>query len=86
MLVGIFPMSSLSDRWRHWSNRHVEGVAELHALGWIDAHRPRMVVVQAEGCAPIVKAFEEGATEPRCGRMPTPQRLAYACERPSPTF
>jgi threonine synthase len=37
--------------------------AELHALGWIDAHRPRMVVVQAEGCAPIVKAFEEGATE-----------------------
>jgi threonine synthase len=37
--------------------------AELQALGWIDAHRPRMVVVQAEGCAPIVKAFEEGATE-----------------------
>jgi threonine synthase len=37
--------------------------AELHALGWIDAHRPRMVVVQAEGCAPIVKAFEAGDTE-----------------------
>jgi threonine synthase len=37
--------------------------AELHALGWIDNHRPRMVVVQAEGCAPIVKAFEAGATE-----------------------
>src|SRR5919109_1867230 len=37
--------------------------AELHALGWIDDHRPRMVVVQAEGCAPIVKAFEAGATE-----------------------
>jgi threonine synthase len=37
--------------------------AELRALGWIDDHRPRMVVVQAEGCAPIVKAFEEGATE-----------------------
>lgn len=37
--------------------------AELGALGWIDNHRPRMVVVQAEGCAPIVKAFAEGATE-----------------------
>jgi threonine synthase len=37
--------------------------AELHALGWIDDHRPRMVVVQAEGCAPIVKAFAEGASE-----------------------
>jgi threonine synthase len=37
--------------------------AELRALGWIDDHRPRMVVVQAEGCAPLVKAFEEGATE-----------------------
>jgi threonine synthase len=37
--------------------------AELRALGWIDEHRPRMVVVQAAGCAPIVKAFAEGATE-----------------------
>src|SRR5215475_5644652 len=37
--------------------------AELHGLGWIDDHRPRMVVVQAEGCAPIVKAFAEGASE-----------------------
>jgi threonine synthase len=37
--------------------------AELGALGWISDHRPRMVVVQAEGCAPIVKAFAEGATE-----------------------
>jgi threonine synthase len=37
--------------------------AELRALGWIDDQRPRMVVVQAEGCAPIVKAVEEGTTE-----------------------
>jgi threonine synthase len=35
--------------------------AEMEALGWIDDHRPRMVCVQAEGCAPIVKAFHEGA-------------------------
>jgi threonine synthase len=33
---------------------------ELEALGWIGAKRPKMVVVQAEGCAPIVRAFERG--------------------------
>jgi threonine synthase len=35
--------------------------AELEELGWIDARRPRMVSVQAEGCAPMVRAFEAGA-------------------------
>ena len=35
---------------------------ELEALGWLkDTKRPRMVTVQAEGCAPVVKAFETGA-------------------------
>ncbi len=34
--------------------------AELKTLGWYDGPLPRMVAVQAEGCAPIVKAFEEG--------------------------
>ncbi len=34
--------------------------AELEALGWIGAKRPRMYAVQAAGCAPIVKAFEDG--------------------------
>jgi threonine synthase len=33
---------------------------ELEAIGWIGSQRPRMVAVQASGCAPIVKAFEEG--------------------------
>ncbi len=33
---------------------------ELETLGWIDSQRPRMVTVQSEGCAPIVKAFAEG--------------------------
>ena len=33
---------------------------EMEALGWIGSTRPRMVVVQAEGCAPIVRAFECG--------------------------
>ncbi|MBI2088118.1 MAG: threonine synthase, partial [Deltaproteobacteria bacterium] len=33
---------------------------ELEQIGWIGARRPRMVSVQASGCAPIVRAFEEG--------------------------
>ncbi len=33
---------------------------EMQQLGWIGPERPRMVVVQAEGCAPIVKAFRDG--------------------------
>lgn len=33
---------------------------EMEKMGWIDSQRPRMVTVQAAGCAPIVKAFEEG--------------------------
>lgn len=33
---------------------------EMEALGWIGKKRPRMVSVQASGCAPIVRAFEEG--------------------------
>jgi len=34
--------------------------AELEAIGWIGPKRPRMVVVQASGCAPMVKAWKEG--------------------------
>ncbi len=34
---------------------------ELEALGLIGAARPRMYAVQADGCAPIVRAFEHGA-------------------------
>ena len=33
---------------------------ELEQLGWIGPERPRMYAVQASGCAPIVKAFEDG--------------------------
>jgi len=32
---------------------------EMEKLGWIDGKRPRMVSVQSEGCAPIIKAFKE---------------------------
>ena len=33
---------------------------ELERMGWIGAQRPRMYAVQASGCAPIVRAWEEG--------------------------
>ncbi len=36
---------------------------EMEEMGWIDSRRPRMVSVQAEGCAPIVDAFEKGLEE-----------------------
>jgi len=35
--------------------------AELEAIGFVGSKRPRMVAVQAAGCAPIVRAFEEGS-------------------------
>lgn len=35
--------------------------AEMERLGWIGAERPRMISVQAEGCAPVVRAWEQGA-------------------------
>ena len=34
---------------------------ELEALGWIGGKRPKMISVQAEGCAPIVQAFQQGS-------------------------
>jgi threonine synthase len=33
---------------------------ELEAIGWIGSKRPKMIAVQAAGCAPIVKAWEDG--------------------------
>jgi threonine synthase len=38
---------------------------EMEEMGWIGAARPRLVSVQAAGCAPIVRAFAEGAGEAR---------------------
>ena len=34
---------------------------ELEALGWVTGPRPRLVTVQAEGCAPMTRAFHAGA-------------------------
>lgn len=46
--------------------------AELREIGWLDASaRTRFVAAQASGCAPIVRAFEDGATESRSWPDPT---------------
>lgn len=39
--------------------------AELEEMGWIGSKRPRMIAVQASGCAPIVRAWEAGEIESR---------------------
>ncbi|HEX3589206.1 MAG TPA: pyridoxal-phosphate dependent enzyme [Pseudonocardiaceae bacterium] len=38
-----------------------KALGEMLELGWIGDKMPRLVAVQAEGCAPIVRAFESGA-------------------------
>ncbi len=56
---------------------------EMERLGWIAPNRrPRFVSVQATGCAPVVKAFHEGAerTEP----WPNASTRAYGLRVPSP--
>jgi threonine synthase len=55
---------------------------EMQALGWIDGRRPRLVSVQAEGCAPVVRAFREKAeaTAP----WPDASTRAYGLRVPSP--
>ena len=40
-----------------------KGFAELEVIGWIGKKRPKFISVQSTGCAPIVKAWKEGATE-----------------------
>jgi threonine synthase len=55
---------------------------EMQALGWMDSRRPRLVSVQAEGCAPVVRAFQENAevTVP----WPNATTRAYGLRVPSP--
>ena len=40
-----------------------KALTELKRMGWVEGKLPRLVSVQAEGCAPIVKAFKENETE-----------------------
>ncbi|GAP12563.1 threonine synthase [Longilinea arvoryzae] len=55
--------------------------AELEALGWIGSQRPRMVSVQADGCAPIVRAFQQGA--PRAEAWQNAHTLASGLRVPA---
>jgi threonine synthase len=53
---------------------------ELRAIGWLGAERPRFVVVQSTGCAPIVKAFVEG--RPESETWPDPRTFAAGIRVP----
>ena len=54
---------------------------ELGQLGWVGPRRPRMVAVQASGCAPIVEAYERGA--PSAQPWPDAQTLAPGLRVPA---
>jgi threonine synthase len=47
---------------------------EMERMGWIGAARPKMISVQADGCAPIVRAWEDGADSAE----PWPDAHTYA--------
>src|SRR5437763_3786307 len=36
---------------------------EMEELGWVSGKRPKMIAVQAAGCAPVAKAYDEGASQ-----------------------
>jgi len=55
---------------------------EMEALGWISGLRPKLVAVQAEGCCPVVRAFEVGAE--RCEPFENPATLAGGIRVPKP--
>ena len=55
---------------------------EMEKLGWIGSRRPKMIAVQAEGCQPIVRAFEEG--EPASRFYENAHTLAAGLRVPKP--
>jgi threonine synthase len=77
--VVIYPTgggTGLVGMWKAWR--------ELAELGWIAAgtRPPRMVSVQAAGCAPVVRAFAAG--EARTAPFPDPETRAWGLRVPSP--
>jgi threonine synthase len=75
--VVVYPTgggTGLVGMWKAWD--------ELDAMGWIGPERPRLVAVQAAGCAPVVDAHRRGATTtaPWAG----PETTAYGLRVPSP--
>jgi threonine synthase len=61
-----------------------KALLELRELGWVDVRTPlpRLVAVQASGCAPIVAAFEAGAD--RSQPWPQPNTVAFGLTVPKP--
>jgi threonine synthase len=55
---------------------------EMQEMGWIGTERPRMVAVQAEGCAPIVKAWE--AHRDKADFFPNAATMASGLRVPGP--
>jgi threonine synthase len=55
---------------------------EMEALGWIPSQRPKMIAVQAEGCQPVVRAFQSGAE--RCEVWPNAATVASGLRVPKP--
>ena len=55
---------------------------ELKELGWVEGPLPRLVAVQAEGCAPIVAAFNRGAS--RAEPWQNAQTIAFGITVPNP--
>jgi threonine synthase len=58
----------------------IKALRELLELGWVSGDLPRLVAVQAAGCAPIVRAFEAGAAESE--PWPDPQTVAFGLTVP----
>lgn len=59
-----------------------KALRELSELGWVTGDLPRLVAVQPAGCAPIVKAFQAGATESE--PWPDPATVAFGLAVPGP--
>ncbi|HET9041272.1 MAG TPA: threonine synthase [Gemmatimonadales bacterium] len=55
---------------------------ELRDAGWIQGELPRMYTVQSSGCAPVVRAFESGASQ--CEPWPDPWTVASGLRVPGP--
>lgn len=60
----------------------VKAFDEMEQMGWIGTSRPRMVAVQVDSCAPIVKAFHEGANTAKSWEGPK-ETSAYGLRVPA---
>ena len=75
--VVVYPTgggTGLVGMWKAWG--------EMETMGWIGADRPRLVSVQAAGCAPLVEAFERGLD--RTTPWEQPFTTAYGLRVPNP--